>query len=257
MNNTYLSKELEVAKFTALKVGDLQLQHFRSKLNVLRKSQKDLVSNVDMECQKLCTQLLTENFDYCILTEEKRVNVVNDTEYLWIVDPIDGTHNYISGIPIFGVSIALSSHDKFLLGVIYCPFFDDMYFAVKGYGAFLNNNRIEVSKNKDMEKSMINFDNQLHNNKILLDMYGKIIDNSFTTRILGSAIFDLGLVASGLIDARIFNNTKIYDFAAGLTIVEEAGGKITDLSGEKVTMSSTNVLASNGHTHGRLLELMN
>jgi len=256
MSNHQLSKELEVAKLVAQKVGNLQIKYFKSKLEVIRKSRKDLVSNVDIECQKLSTKLLTEDFDYGILSEEKRIKVLPETEYFWIIDPIDGTHNYISGLPLFGISIALATKSEFLLGVIYLPLLDEMYFATKGQGSFLNDKRIHVSRNKDIEKSMINFDNQLHDNKNLLSIYGSIIDNSFTTRILGSAILDLGFVSSGIIDARVFSKTKVFDFAAGLTIVDEAGGKVTNFRGAPVTIHSTNVLATNGYIHDVLLELI-
>lgn len=256
MKEKVLSKELEVATSAVLKIGALQLQHFKSDLDVIRKSRKDLVSNADIECQKLCTTLLNSSFDYDILSEERRIKVLPKTDYFWIVDPIDGTHNYISGLPLFGVSIALASTNDFLLGVIYIPVLDELYSAIKGQGAFLNGKKIEVSKNEDMEKGMINFDNQLHNDNNLLDKYKKIIDASFTTRILGSAIFDLGLVSSGAIDARILSKTKVFDFAAGIVIVEESGGKVTDFRGQFPTVSSTEVIASNGHIHELLLELM-
>ncbi|PWH09908.1 inositol monophosphatase, partial [Bacteroidetes bacterium SCGC AAA795-G10] len=185
-------------------------------------------SNVDLECQNISYELLRKDFQYEILSEEKKTQDEIETELFWIIDPVDGTHNYISGLPNFGVSIALASKKEFLLGVIYLPYFDEMYYAVKNQGAFMNGEKIQVSKNNDLEKSMIAFDNQFYLNKKSFDVYKKIVDACFTTRILGSAVYDFCLIASGKVDARVWNNTKVFDFAAGLTILNEAGGKVTD-----------------------------
>ena len=189
--------------------------------------------------------------------KKKRIQDDINTDLFWIIDPVDGTHNYISGLPNFGVSIALATKNEFLLGVIYLPYFDEMYYAVKNHGAFMNDEKIQVSKNDDLEKSMITFDNQFYLDKKSFEVYKKIVDGCFTTRILGSAVYDFCLIASGKVDARVWNNTKIFDFAAGLTIVNEAGGKVTDFSGNKITLTSHDILASNSFVHKELLTLIN
>jgi myo-inositol-1(or 4)-monophosphatase len=251
------TKELDIAKSVAKRMGKIQLKNFRKNLKVIRKSPKDFVSNVDLECQNLAYELLKKEFEYEILSEEKRIQDDIKTDLFWIIDPVDGTHNYISGLPNFGVSIALATKNEFLLGVIYLPYFDEMYYAVKNHGAFMNNEKIQVSKNNDLEKSMITFDNQFYLNKKSFDVYKKIVDSCFTTRVLGSAVYDFCLIASGKIDARVWNNTKIFDFAAGLTIVNEAGGKVTDFSGNEITLTSHDILASNSFVHKELLTLIN
>jgi myo-inositol-1(or 4)-monophosphatase len=251
------TKELDIAKSVAKEMGKIQLKNFRKNLKVIRKSPKDFVSNVDLECQNLAYELLKKEFEYEILSEEKRIQDDIKTDLFWIIDPVDGTHNYISGLPNFGVSIALATKNEFLLGVIYLPYFDEMYYAVKNHGAFMNNEKIQVSKNNDLEKSMITFDNQFYLNKKSFDVYKKIVDSCFTTRVLGSAVYDFCLIASGKIDARVWNNTKIFDFAAGLTIVNEAGGKVTDFSGNEITLTSHDILASNSFVHKELLTLIN
>ncbi len=209
-------KELEIAKSVSREMGRIQLRNFRKNLKVIRKSTKDFVSNVDLECQ-----------------------------------------NVISGLPNFGVSIALASKKEFLLGVIYLPYFDEMYYAVKNQGAFMNGEKIQVSKNNDLEKSMIAFDNQFYLNKKSFDVYKKIVDACFTTRILGSAVYDFCLIASGKVDARVWNNTKVFDFAAGLTILNEAGGKVTDFSGNQVNLGTHDILGSNSFVHQELLSTIN
>ena len=251
------TKELDVAKSVAKEMGKIQLKNFRKNLKVIRKSPKDFVSNVDLECQNLSYELLRKDFQYEILSEERKTQDEIGTKLFWIIDPVDGTHNYISGLPNFGVSIALATKKEFLLGVIYLPYFDEMYHAVKNQGAFMNDEKIQVSKNNDLEKSMITFDNQFYLNKKSFDVYKKIVDSCFTTRILGSAVYDFCLIASGKVDARVWNNTKVFDFAAGLTIVNEAGGKLTDFNGNEITLNSHDILASNSFVHQELLTVIN
>jgi myo-inositol-1(or 4)-monophosphatase len=250
-------KELEIAKSVSREMGRIQLRNFRKNLKVIRKSTKDFVSNVDLECQNVSYELLKKEFEYEILSEEKKTQDEIGTELFWIIDPVDGTHNYISGLPNFGVSIALASKKEFLLGVIYLPYFDEMYYAVKNQGAFMNGEKIQVSKNNDLEKSMIAFDNQFYLNKKSFDVYKKIVDACFTTRILGSAVYDFCLIASGKVDARVWNNTKVFDFAAGLTILNEAGGKVTDFSGNQVNLGTHDILGSNSFVHQELLSTIN
>ncbi len=250
-------KELEIAKSVSREMGRIQLRNFRKNLKVIRKSTKDFVSNVDLECQNVSYELLKKEFEYEILSEEKKTQDEIGTELFWIIDPVDGTHNYISGLPNFGVSIALASKKEFLLGVIYLPYFDEMYYAVKNQGAFMNGEKIQVSKNNDLEKSMIAFDNQFYLNKKSFDVYKKIVDACFTTRILGSAVYDFCLIASGKVDARVWNNTKVFDFAAGLTILNEAGGKVTDFSGNQVNLGTHDILGSNSFVHQELLSIIN
>jgi myo-inositol-1(or 4)-monophosphatase len=251
------TKELDVAKSVAKEMGKIQLKNFRKNLKVIRKSTKDFVSNVDLECQNLSYELLRKDFQYEILSEERKTQDEIGTKLFWIIDPVDGTHNYISGLPNFGVSIALATKKEFLFGVIYLPYFDEMYYAVKNQGAFMNDEKIQVSKNNDLEKSMITFDNQFYLNKKSFDVYKKIVDSCFTTRILGSAVYDFCLIASGKVDARVWNNTKVFDFAAGLTIVNEAGGKLTDFNGNEITLNSHDILASNSFVHQELLTVIN
>ena len=251
------TKELDVSKSVAREMGRIQLKNFRKNLKVIRKSPKEFVSNVDLECQNICSKLLNKEFGYEILSEEKKTQDDITSDLFWIIDPVDGTHNYISGLPNFGVSIALATKKEFLLGIIYLPYFDEMYYAVKNQGAFMNNEKIQVSKNNNLEKSMITFDNQFHLHKKSFDVYKKLVGNCFTTRILGSAVYDFCLIASGKIDARIWNNTKVFDFAAGLTIVSEAGGRVTDFNGSEINLDTHDILASNSFVHQGLLTVIN
>jgi len=254
-DNADYSEELDIAKSVAIEIGKVQLEKFRKNLKVIRKDVKEFVSDVDIHCQKLASKLLSQKFDYPLLSEENRGFDIEPSDTYWVIDPVDGTHNFIAGVPNFGVSIGLVSKNDFVMGVVFLPFFDELFYAVKGQGAFLNGEKIEVSKNDDLEKSMVTYDNQFYLNKDAFSRYRKLIDQCFTTRIFGSAIYDFGLITSGRIDARIWNNTKIFDFAAGTVIVEEAGGKVTDFEGNRITPKSKQIIASNGHIHDSLIKI--
>jgi myo-inositol-1(or 4)-monophosphatase len=248
--------ELEVAQEAARALGKIQLERLSPEMRIIRKSAKELVTSVDVECQQALPELLGKKFPYYILSEEKRINEQIDTDYFWIVDPVDGTHNYVAHLPLFGVSIALATKTEFILGVIYMPYLQEMCHALKGNGAFLNGEKISVSPNPHLEKSMITYDNQFHLNQYAFDRYREISQQCFTTRILGSAVYDLCLVSSGRIDARIWNHTKVFDFAAGVVIIREAGGRITDFQGKDVTLESKELIASNGHIHDDLIKIV-
>lgn len=255
MNN--FVKELNLAKHVAKKIGTIQLDNYGKILKVIRKDPKELVSNIDLECQQLSYDLLGNGSSYPILSEEVRKHNKTETEYSWIVDPLDGSHNYISGLPIFGVSIALVNINETILGIIYLPFFDNLYHAVKGQGSYLNNSNIKVSNNNTLEKSMITYDNIFHSKFGVMDRFNNLTKNAFTMRIFGSAIYDFSLIANGKIDARIWNNTKMYDFAAGSLIVEEAGGLVTDFSGKRITLESKEIVASNVLVHESIINIIN
>lgn len=244
-------RELEKANSVAYEIGKLQLRHFESNLHVIRKTAKEFVTNVDVDCQKLSHNLLADT--YPIMSEELRNPDVTFGGCFWVIDPLDGTHNFIAGLPLFGVSIALVYDSRIVVGVIYLPFFDKLYYAVEGQGAFMNGVKIYVSKNKFLEKSMITYDNQFYLNERAFERYQKLTSKTFTTRILGSAIYDFALIAAGKIDARIWNNTKLFDFAAGVLVVQEAGGRVTDFHGKKIMLDSHEIIASNGLVHNDLV----
>ena len=252
MSKNLLAK-LELAKQIAYEIGKLQLSFFEKDFRVIRKAPKELVTTVDMECQQLFYDLLKVKNKYPIFSEEVRNIGEIPEDYCWIVDPLDGSHNFIAGLPVFGVLIALVKNKRTVIGVIYLPYYDKLYTAVKSYGSYMNGEKIRVSTNNNLEKSMITYDNIFDNDKNILNRFKNITNKSFTVRITGSAIYDYCLVASGKIDSRIWNNSKMYDFAAGVLIVEEAGGKITDINGGPITLKSKDVVASNGLLHESIL----
>lgn len=251
------NQELEAAIEAAKKAGEVLKKNFGQKYRIIRKSPKEMVSIVDIQAQEAILNILEPNFpDYGIITEERRSNSGTEGKN-WIIDPMDGTHNYIAGLPFSGVSIGLAKDDDFQLGVIFFPMEDRLYYAAKGKGAFLNDVRITASHNRELSKAMVTFDNQFHLNKKSFDYYKKLVGRAFTTRILGTATNDVCMTAEGKIDGRIWVNTKICDIAAGIVILTEAGGRITNFDGTPCTLDSKQVVASNGKIHEELLAVVN
>ena len=188
------------------------------KLQVSKKGPKDFVTNSDFKTEKIIIdELKKAKPNYSILSEEKGIENNRDKNNTWIIDPIDGTINYLHGVPHFAISIALKSYDKIIAGLIYDPIKDEMFYAEKNGGAYLNNKRIRVSKKNNI-------------NECLFATSGTIegeIDFSF--RKSGSASLDMAYIACGRYDGYFQKNLNLWDIAAGLILVEEAGGVINKI----------------------------
>jgi myo-inositol-1(or 4)-monophosphatase len=248
--------ELKYAVKAAQEAGEVLKTNFKQQYRVIRKSPKEMVSIVDMQSQKAILEVLEAEFpDYGIITEEKS-SEPDPAKKIWVIDPLDGTHNYITGLPFSGISIGLMEDNQFLLGVIYFPMEDRLYYAIKGKGAYLNGEPVEVSPSPELSKSVVCFDNQFHLNKKSLEYYKTLTERTFTTRILGTATNDMAMTADGTIGGRIWVNTKLVDIAAGIVIVTEAGGKVTNFDGSVCTRESRQVVASNGFIHDEILDIV-
>ena len=211
------------------------------KLQVSKKGPKDFVTNSDLKTEKIIIdELKKAKPNYSILSEEKGIENNKDENNTWIIDPIDGTINYLHGIPHFAISIALKSYDQIIAGLIYDPIKDEMFYAEKNNGAYFNNQRIKVSKKNKIEDclfvagSKINYDNEL------------LIRNS------GCAALDMAYVASGRYDGYFQKNINLWDIAAGIIIVKEAGGILNEIN-----LSSINdlkIIASNNSINNELVQ---
>lgn len=251
-NNHELNKAIEAATLA----GEVLKQNFGQKYRVIRKSPKEMVSVVDMQSQTAILSILEPEFPgYGIITEERTSDIDKDFKS-WVIDPLDGTHNYIAGLPFSGISIGLINGNSFEIGVIYFPMEDRLYYAVKGQGAYLNHQPIEVSPSPELSKAIVSFDNQFHLNPKSFDYFKKLTERAFTTRILGTATNDMSMTAEGKLGGRIWVNTKICDIAAGIVIVTEAGGKVTNFDNTPCTRNSKKVIASNGKIHDELLDIV-
>ena len=189
------------------------------KLQVSIKSPTDFVSSADTKAEKIIIQeLLKAKKNYSVISEE--IGIINNknSENIWIIDPIDGTTNFLHGIPHFAISIALKSNNEIIAGVIYDPIKDEMFYAEKNNGAFINNKRIRVSKKKNINYCL--FGTGGSENKTV-----KLI-----TRNSGCAALDMAYVAAGRYDGYFQNNLNLWDIAAGIIIINEAGGVVNKIN---------------------------
>ena len=189
------------------------------KLQVSIKSPTDFVSSADTKAEKIIIQeLLKAKKNYSVISEE--IGIINNknSENIWIIDPIDGTTNFLHGIPHFAISIALKSNNEIIAGVIYDPIKDDMFYAEKNNGAFINNKRIRVSKKKNINYCLFGTGSS------------EIKTVQLTTRNSGSAALDMAYVAAGRYDGYFQNNLNLWDIAAGIIIINEAGGVVNKIN---------------------------
>tara|TARA_B100001057_G_scaffold371440_1_gene375492 strand:+ start:2250 stop:2960 length:711 start_codon:yes stop_codon:yes gene_type:complete len=188
------------------------------KLQVSNKGPTDFVTNADIKVEKIIIEELKKaKPNYSIISEENGVEINKDKNNTWIIDPIDGTVNFLHGIPHFAISIALKKENEIVSGLIYDPIKDEMFFGEKNNGAFFNNERIRVSKKNKLSDC-------------LFATGGKIVsDYSFLYRKSGSAALDMAYVAAGRYDGYFQKNLNIWDIAAGIIIIKEAGGVINEI----------------------------
>jgi myo-inositol-1(or 4)-monophosphatase len=227
-----------------------------SELMWRQKEPKELVTNCDIASENAIVEILKKEYPKSKIYSEEVGEITGEEEMLWILDPIDGTHNFIHKLPYYAISIGLYKKGKPFAGLIYIPKLNECYYAIKGEGAFLNDNKITVSDIKTLSNSMVTYDNQFHKHEAMLKNLPILQEKCFTLRIFGSAAVDLCNIAQGAIESRIFHKTKLVDFAAGIVIVEEAGGKVTNFNGEEPTPKTKDIIASNGSIHQELLETL-
>ena len=211
------------------------------KLQVSKKGPRDFVSNADIKAEKIIIEELKKaKPNYSILSEESGNEFNKDKDNVWIIDPIDGTLNFLHGIPHFAISIALKSNNKIVSGLIFDPIKDEIFYAEKDNGAYFNNHRIRVSKKNEI-------------NDCLFACGGKINKHlNIQYRRSGSAALDMAYVAAGRYDGFFHHDLNIWDVAAGIILIEEAGGQIN-----KIELSMTknlDVIASNPDIHYKMLE---
>ena len=214
------------------------------KLQVSIKGPTDFVSNADLKAEKIIIEELKKaKPNYSIISEEDGSELNKDKKNTWIIDPIDGTTNFLHGLPHFAISIALKSDDEIVSGLIYDPIKDEMFYAEKDNGAFFNNQRIRVSKKKNI-------------NDCLFATGGNNQENfDFVTRKSGSAALDMAYVAAGRYDGYFQNNLNIWDIAAGIIIIKEAGGVVNEIDLSK--NDNIKIRASSTAIRDKMLEKTN
>ncbi len=246
----------QVAIIAAKKAGAILKKHYGKKIPGVRSKGTSLVTDVDIWCNEAIIGEIRKNFpEHNIISEESKQKKT-PSEYTWFVDPVDGTHNFIRGLPLFGTTIAVAKNDKVIVGVIYLPVFNKLYVAEKGKGAWCNGKRIRVSKRKELDFSFLLFDSSSSTRKKKLKFMHSISTHLFNERVLGCAVCATAYVADGSADALMFFSTNSWDISAGFLLIEEAGGTITDFKGNAWTPYQGNYVASNGVLHRTMMKLI-
>ncbi len=247
------SKYLQTAIKAARAAAVVLMKDFKKRHVKHFKTESDFSTEADIGAEKIILKIINEKFpDHNIVTEESQ-EIDNSSDYTWIIDPLDGTINYATGIPYFCVSIAMAFKGRVMVGVVLNPHDKELFYAERDKGAYLNDKRIHVSKVSDITRSYIAGPIKVTE---LIEPIMKV--NKIGYRIFGSSELDYANVACGRIDARLKpSSMKIWDFAAGCLLIEEAGGKITDIEGDKWTLESKQIIASNGKLHNKILDLIN
>lgn len=220
----------------------------------------NLVTEVDHKSEEVIIAVIKDAFPSHYILSEEAGEMAQDSEYKWIIDPIDGTVNYANGIPICCVSIGLEKNGKMIMGAVFNPFMNEFFWAERGLGATLNNKPIHVSTKTEVIKSCLvtGFPyTYLDMPNGPLQVFEKFIRKGVPVRRLGSAAIDLCWVAAGRFDGFYEHKLSAWDSAAGFIIVEEAGGKVTDLSGAYYNPYQPGIIATNGLIHTEMVQIVN
>lgn len=223
------------------------------------KQRNDYVTNIDIEIENLIKKRITKSFpNHSIIAEETGIKK-EISEYSWYIDPISATSNFIHGLPHFACSLALRKRDKFLFSVVLDPFYDELFFAELGKGAYLNDHKISVSETNKLSKSILFLG--IHNRgnislKSGFEYFKKVFTKISEYRRIGSTALQFCWVACGRADGHLNNHNDIFAVAAGKLTLEEAGGKLTDFEGREWSEKSNSVLATNGKIHQSLVNIL-
>ena len=210
------------------------------KLQVSKKGPQDFVTNADIKAEKIIIEELKKaRPNYSIISEENGVEKNKDHSNFWIIDPIDGTTNFLHGVPHFAISIALQSNNEIVCGLIFDPIKDELFYAEKNNGAYFNNQRIRVSKKREINECLFAVGKGKYNPDLIC-------------RRSGSAALDMAYVASGRFDGYFQNNLNLWDIAAGIIIVKEAGGIVNEI--DLSSLKNIKVLASSAEINTKYIE---
>ena len=241
----------------AKEAGKLVMKHYGKIRFVKTKERKSYFTNVDLESEKLIISLIRKKFPQHNIISEEHGNFGKKSDFTWYIDPVDGTHNYISNFPLFGVSIGLAYENEVIMGAINLPYFNEIYFAEKNKGAFLNGKKIQVSDKKELKKAFVFTDLAIRYIKDNEPMIVERLKNRvYDIRTIGCAVYGYTMVAKGNADAYISPYTNSWDMAAGALIVEEAKGRVTDFKGNKWNVNQHSYVASNKKLHNGLLKII-
>lgn len=251
---------LNVAVMAARRAGAVLGRNFnkRDKLKVEKKGHNDFVSSADLAAERAIIDVIHKHYpEHAILAEESGIQ--GESDHVWIIDPLDGTTNYLHGFPVFAVSIAVQINGRLEHAVVYDPMREELFTASRGEGAVLDNHKIRVSGNKDLERALIGtgFPFRQADEELgpYLKMLGKVIKNTSGVRRPGAAALDLCSVACGRLDAFWETGLQPWDLAAGTLIIREAGGIVSALDGAENHLDSGHVLTGTPRIYKALAKL--
>ncbi len=261
INQNDLNKYLDVAKEAALMAGIVLKERFRKLCPSMidEKAKNDFVTEADRKSEEIIKSHIWSHFgDHDILAEES-LRKRNDSPFLWIIDPLDGTLNYIHGLPFFAISIALEIKGELAVGLIYEPLKENIYSAIRGQGAFKNGKRIHVSRSNTLNTSLVatGFPFRI---KDIIDNYLRVFKELFMhatgIRRCGSACLDLAYTAEGIFGGFFEYGLSPWDVAAGALLVREAGGEVTDFQGGNQYVKTGNTIAGSKGVHQEMLKII-
>jgi len=228
-----------------------------SKEEITQKSISDYVTEVDIHSEKLIVECIKKQFPTHQIMSEESSNDYKKAEYLWIVDPLDGTTNFIHGFPVFAISIALMYKGELVLGVVHDPIKNETFYAEKGSGAFLNEQKIKVSSIKEPALSLIATGFPFRHKQYIetyIKIFRELLYSVSDLRRAGAAAIDLAYVACGRVDGFFEFALSPWDIAAGVILIKEAGGVVSDFKGENDYLKTGNIIAGNREIHLFLVE---
>ncbi len=229
------------------------------RLDSIKKSEKgyhDFVTEVDLKSEEAIIQVIREAYPTHKIVAEERGELEGEEGFTWVIDPLDGTINYMHQFPFFAVSIAVLKEDKLEHGVVYDPVRDELFTATRGEGALLNNRRIRVSEHDKLGESLIGTgfpSSEIHHFQSYLKTFEAIFPQTLGVRRAGAAALDLAYVAAGRLDGFWEINLKPWDMAAGALLIKEAGGYVSDLFGKPAYLENQQIVAGNPKIHKQLL----
>lgn len=249
---------IAVAITAAREAGEILKDNFREETHKEFKSRGNIVTDIDLKAEKSVISLLQQEYpNHNILTEESDP-IRGNSNYTWILDPLDGTNNYAFGIPFFSTVIALTKGEDVQLGIVYDPIHDELFSAQKGKGTFLNNDRVYVTQKTSVKESLIGLDLGYVDDKgkIMLDFIGSIWPKMYAFRLMGSAALGMAYAACGRLDLYFHILLYPWELACGQLLVTEAGGTVSNWNAEPVGIEDNSVIASNKSVHADLQRLL-
>jgi myo-inositol-1(or 4)-monophosphatase len=250
-NFEFVAQMSEIAR----EAGSLLMQFFHRHVKIEYKGDADLVTEADRTSEKLILERIRKQWPSHDVIGEEGARVETGGDYRWYVDPLDGTTNFAHGFPVFCVSLGLAYQGERKAAVVYDPTRDELFAAERGKGAVLNGETIAVSKTAKLQQSLVatGFPSHKRHKNPNIYFYHQLTLRSHGVRRAGSAALDLTSVAAGRLDGFWEFNLNAWDTAAGILIVEEAGGQVSGFRGERLAITDRDVVASNGLIHGELL----